>query len=442
MTATARLRLTTPESLTTATSPDQSSSLAWQQFHGRLGQQASWYSDIPETWLGLGPHPTPGDVHRALTRASLPGEGIVEVDIAALLSVSWSRDEAISLVTSALSARGLDPRWESGDEAAASRGRVHAAATRTAQAWTNATAADLPPEQLAREAVTALDDCEVRVLGPQELADGGFGAILAVGAGSAHGPRLVDAVYRPQQAARARVCLVGKGVTFDTGGLSLKSPAAMAGMRMDKAGAAIVLSVLAAVRDLRLPIELRALAPLAENMIGPSATRPGDIATAWDGTRIRIMDTDFEGRVLMADALALGSSDSPDIIIDVATLTYQVAIGLGNDVGGFFSSDEVLSERLVNASASAGEPLWRLPLVQSYLDQVITADGVKNHPESDVGRAITAALFLQHFVRPGVAWAHLDLTGPAWRGPASADGATGFGVRTLITLMEGLAASR
>jgi leucyl aminopeptidase len=200
-----------------------------------------------------------------------------------------------------------------------------------------------------------------------------------------------------------------------------------------------VLAVIAAARDLCLPIEVRALMPLAENMIGPSATRPGDVATAWNGTRIRIMDTDFEGRVLMADALALGSSDAPDVIIDVATLTYQVAIGLGNDVGGFFTTSNDLGAHLADAGHHCGEPLWRLPLVESYLDQVLTSDGVKNHPESDVGRAITAALFLRHFVQSGVAWAHLDLTGPAWRGPASADGATGFGVRTLITLLEKMA---
>ncbi len=439
MTTVARIRLMTPESLATVSAADLRAALVWQQFHGRQGQHASWYADLPETWLGLGSHPTVADVHRALSTTPLPGDGVIEVDIEALLSSTWSRSDAVTLTTAALATRGLAPRWTAGDESAVSRGEIHGRAVRAARSWTNASAADLPPEALAGVAVSVLAGCEVRVLDPQALKAEGFGAILAVGAGSTHGPRLVDATYRPAVPALARVCLVGKGVTFDTGGLSLKSPAAMMGMRMDKAGASIVLAVLAAVRDLGLPIEVRGLMPLAENMIGPAATRPGDVATAWDGTRIRIMDTDFEGRVLMADALAYGSADNPDLIIDVATLTYQVAIGLGNDVGGYFSSNDALSGRLAFASEQAGEPLWRLPLVESYLDQVLTADGVKNHPESDVGRAITAALFLRHFVHDGVPWAHLDLTGPAWRGPASGDGATGFGVRTLITMLEDLA---
>ena len=221
----------------------------------------------------------------------------------------------------------------------------------------------------------------------------------------------------------------------------MKRPDQMMGMRMDKAGAAAVLAAISAVASLQLPVEVRALLPIAENMVGPSATRPGDVVKSRNGRTIQILDTDFEGRVLMADAISFAAEENPGLIIDIATLTYQVAIALGDEIAGLFSNSDELAQKLLDAGSEVGEAAWRLPLAEEYRRHVATKTGVKNHPESDTGRAITAALFLQEFIPEGVEWVHLDCTGPAWVGPPSAEGATGYGVLTLIRVLEQLSSS-
>ncbi|WP_299035132.1 leucyl aminopeptidase family protein [uncultured Pseudokineococcus sp.] len=269
----------------------------------------------------------------------------------------------------------------------------------------------------------------------------GFGAVLSVGAGSPNPPRLVTLSHEPRGAAGPPVAMVGKGVTFDSGGLSLKSPAAMVGMHRDKTGAAVVAAVVCAVADLGLQVPVRAYLPLAENLPGPDATRPGDIVTSLSGTRIEVLDTDFEGRVLMADALTLAVRDEPRALLDVATLTYQVVTALGPGIAGVVGSDDALVSAVLAAGRDAGEELWPLPLAARYRDQVRSASeraDLRNHPGSDVGRAITAALFLAEFVGD-VPWAHLDISGPSERGSGVDAVPTGFGVRTLVRLVEALA---
>ncbi len=316
-------------------------------------------------------------------------------------------------------------------------GATVAAAVGRARAWTNAESAALTPTAFVAMAqqVAWQHGLSCTVLQGEELREQGFGAIYGMGAGSPHPPALIDLVYRPTAPA-ARVTLVGKGVTFDTGGLSIKGSTAMAAMRQDKCGASTVLGVMSALRDLGVDNEVRALLPVIENMIGPESLRPGDTVTAWNGTRIQVLDTDFEGRVILADALAYASSDEPDLIVDIATLTYQVVTALGPAIGGLFARDDATAARLLAAGQRAGEPFWQLPYDERYLDRVVVPGGVKNHPETDSGRAITAALFLGQFVSKGIPWAHLDITGPAWVGAASAAGATGFGVRTLLSLLR------
>jgi leucyl aminopeptidase len=272
------------------------------------------------------------------------------------------------------------------------------------------------------------------VLGPREIADGGFGGLAAIGAGSENGPHLVRLDY-PAGAGTPEVCLIGKGITFDSGGLSLKSPAAMQSMRLDVAGAATVLAVVAGLRRGGCTVPVRAVLPFAENLPGPGAVRPGDVVTAWNGTQIQILDSDFEGRVVLADALALAAAARPALLVDLATLTYQAEIALGPEIAAVFGRDDAAVARFLSAGDRAGEPLWRLPFDERYLDQVRTPSGVRNHPLHDSGRAITAALFLGEFVPAGVPWVHCDMTGPAWSGDASRDGATGFGVRTLLQLL-------
>lgn len=316
-------------------------------------------------------------------------------------------------------------------------GLLHAGVGRLASLLTSAPANLLTPARAAdwAELVAARVGLTCRVLRPEELAAQGFGALLAIGSGSANGPRLVQ-LSRPAAPGAPTVALVGKGITFDSGGLSLKSPAAMQSMRLDMAGAATVLAALAALPHLDQDLGIEAVLPFAENLVGPGAVRPGDVVSAWNGTEIQILDTDFEGRVVLADALALAASTHPDLLVDVATLTYQAEIALGPDIAAVLGRDDAAVQRLLDAAESAGESMWRLPWAERYLDQVRTPSGVRNHPLHDTGRALTAALFLGEFVPPAVPWVHCDMGGPAWRGDASADGATGFGARTVLTLLH------
>lgn len=349
--------------------------------------------------------------------------------------------DALSTVTDAALAREITETGAAlhlqGTQRSGDDGATVAEAIARARTWTNATAGTLTPTAFATEARRVARDSglDCTVLQGEELLDNGFGAIHGMGAGSPHPPALIDLRYRPP-APTSRVTLVGKGVTFDTGGLSIKGAAAMAGMRQDKCGAATVLAVMSVLAALRVDVEVRAVLPVIENMIGPHSLRPGDVVTAWDGTRIHVMDTDFEGRVILADALSFAAAEEPDLVLDIATLTYQVVTALGPEIAGLFCRDDPTAARLLAAAHRAGEPLWRLPYDERYLDQVTVAGGLRNHPETDSGRAITAALFLGQFVPAGTPWAHLDITGPAWTGAASGPGATGFGVRTLLALLR------
>jgi leucyl aminopeptidase len=405
-------------------------------FSGRLGQALVVADGEPVVYVGLGTGERwcPEEGYRALRSLTGLQMNPTDCDTAGLVSAlsSFTDDaSARELVDTAL---GL---FLPGTEATSSVGATIAAATRRAMAWTNADSRTMNPGAFVAEARAVAEGSGLSaiVLQGDELRERGFGAIHGMGSGSPYPPALVDLRYRPS-AASSRVTLVGKGVTFDTGGLSIKGAAAMSGMRQDKCGAATVLAVMSALRDLAVDVEVRAVLPVIENMIGPGSLRPGDVVTAWDGTRIHVMDTDFEGRVVLADALAYASVEQPDLIVDVATLTYQVVTALGPGIGGLFTRDDEIAARLIAASWRAGEALWRLPYDERYLDQVIVPGGVKNHPEFDTGRAITAALFLGQFVPEHTPWAHLDITGPAWHGAASSPGATGFGVRTLLSLLR------
>lgn len=407
-----------------------------QGFTGQRGQTLVVEEDGPVVYLGMGPRENwrPEDGFVAL-------QGLSGFHIEASSCDASGLIAALETVTDAGYARelvgvGLSTALPDAVPATGVGGAI-AEAMGLARQWTNAESAVLNPtafvaqaQQIARE-----EGLSCSVVVGEELRERGFGAIYAMGSGSPYPPALVDLTYRPA-APKARITLVGKGVTFDTGGLSVKGSAAMAGMRQDKCGAATVLAVMSALRRLGVTAEVRAVLPVIENMIGPGSLRPGDTVTAWNGTRIQVMDTDFEGRVILADALAYAAADRPDLVLDIATLTYQVVTALGPQIGGLFTRDDATADRVTAAAFQAGEPLWRLPYDERYLDQVRVPGGVKNHPESDSGRAITAALFLGQFVPSDIAWAHLDITGPAWIGPASGSGATGFGVRTLLSLLR------
>jgi leucyl aminopeptidase len=281
---------------------------------------------------------------------------------------------------------------------------------------------------------------KVRVWDERQLAREGFGGILGVGQASASPPRLIRLDYTPRRAGRKapHIVLVGKGITFDTGGLSIKPAEAMMNMKRDMTGGGVVMAVMGALADVDCPVRVTGLVPAAENAVGGGSLRPGDVIRHYGGRTSEVRNTDAEGRLVMADALAYAVAElGPDALVDVATLTGAMKISLGQRTGGLFASDDALAETLSAAGTAAGEPLWRMPLVEDYEERleskVADADNAAGGPG-----AITAALFLQHFTG-GLPWAHLDIASVG-DSPVDAfewtSGATGFGARALLHWLE------
>jgi leucyl aminopeptidase len=302
------------------------------------------------------------------------------------------------------------------------------------------------PQWLARQAVELAEAAgvTVRVREADQLAAEGFGGVLAVGQGSANPPRLVEMTWAPQ-GATGHVVLVGKGITFDSGGLSLKRGDAMLGMKTDMAGGAAVIATMAALADLDVGVAVTGLVPMAENMPGGASTRPGDVVRHYGGRTDEVLNTDAEGRVVLADALAYAVAElSPDVVVDIATLTGAAAMGLGKRHGALYATTDGLREALVAAADAGGERLWPMPLQEDYRDaldsDVADLRNIGDPRRHYSGGSIVAALFLREFVGNTV-WAHLDVAGPA-RAEADEDevtkGATGFGVRTFLRWLESL----
>lgn len=334
----------------------------------------------------------------------------------------------------------IPERAASGDSPAALARGVNVAV-----ALTNARANQLDPEGFTQIARTLADELGfgIRVTDAVQLADQGFGGIIAIGSGSSHPPALVE-LWLPgeeplgEEPPRRAIALAGKGITFDTGGLSLKDPSAMYSMHTDCAGAATVLGALVALAELGCTVPVYAALPLAENMPGPDAIRPGDVVTMRSGVGLEIVDTDFEGRVVLADALALLNEAQPQAVITMATLTYQAVVALGPEIAALIGRDDALTQRLLDAAARADEAMWPLPWADRYIAQIRSnAPGAtyRNHPRADTGRAVTAALLLGEFVDPTIPFAHVDFAGPAVRMQDGGPVATGYGVRTLVELV-------
>ncbi|WP_270887516.1 leucyl aminopeptidase family protein [Pedococcus sp. 5OH_020] len=287
---------------------------------------------------------------------------------------------------------------------------------------------------------------DVMVWSERELRREGFGGLLAVGSGSATPPRLVQLDYTPEGAtpATAKVVLVGKGITFDTGGLDVKPAEGMLAMKTDMSGAAIVLAVLAACRELSVGVRVTGLLALAENAFGGGSYRPSDVVTHYGGRTVEIGNTDAEGRIVMADALAYADARlGPDVLVDIATLTGAARVALGRSMAPLYANDDALASALLRAAEATGEPLWRFPLVEDYRPALDSSVADVNHiAGSAVGAgSITAALFLREFVG-GRRWAHLDIAGV---GRSDVDrglltkGGTGFGARLLLSWLEEMA---
>ncbi len=327
-------------------------------------------------------------------------------------------------------------RRDAPSQAALRRGTVLARATNEARTWINTPAAVLTPSALAAEAerVAAASGLTVEIDGPEGIAALGMGALLGVARGSAEQPRFIRLTYRPAMPPRRRIALVGKGITFDSGGLSLKTADGMEHMKRDMAGGAAVIGAMRAIAALRPPVEVRAYVPASENMIGGSAMKPGDVLRTASGKTIEVVNTDAEGRLVLADALAVAVRDAPDAIVDIATLTGAVRTALGTRVAAVLGNDPALVRALLDAGAASGERLWQLPLVAAYRSQLdSTVADLRNVAADGHGGTIHAALMLQEFVgaRP---WAHLDIAGVAFTErdlPCTPRGAVGFGVRLL-----------
>nr|WP_239679529.1 leucyl aminopeptidase family protein [Natronosporangium hydrolyticum] len=327
-------------------------------------------------------------------------------------------------------------------QAALATAQAVAEVTAFARDLTNAPAAQKTPAWFVRQ-VTKLaakagpaSQLKVRAREVAELRRDGFGGILAVGAGSVNPPRLLEVSWRPRGAGQ-HVALVGKGITFDTGGISLKPAAAMKLMRKDMAGGAAVAAAALGAARLRLPVRVTALVPLAENMVGGAAQRPGDVIRHWGGKTSEVRNTDAEGRLVLADALAYAATRlRPDRLVDLATLTGANAVALGKRTGALYSEDADLAGELAAAAAGAGERVWRMPLVEDYIDALGSdlAD-LNNAPEGGAG-SVLAALYLREFTGAARSrWAHIDMSAPSWAERDDGElsrGATGWGVRTLL----------
>lgn len=347
-----------------------------------------------------------------------------------------------------------DSAPESDGEAAAVRGAAVTAAVERARVLAAATAfardlANMPsdvksPAWLATTAdrvLSGVPGLTVTVHDEHWLAEQGFGGVLSVGGGSTRPPRFVELAWRPRGSARGpHLVLVGKGVTFDTGGLSLKPAANMHVMRTDMAGAASVIAAVRAIAALDVPLRVTGLAPAAENHVSGSAYRPGDIVRHYGGTTTEVTNTDAEGRMLLADALAYAARRlRPDLLVDVATLTGAMKVSLGLRTGGVFASDDAVAARVRAAGETVGEAWWPMPLLEDVAEAVPSevAD-LRQVPDGPGG--VAAALFLREFIG-NTPWAHLDIAGPARAEGTYAEvtpGGTGFAARTLVALAESL----
>ena len=279
----------------------------------------------------------------------------------------------------------------------------------------------------------------VSVLDEKALAKGGFGGIVGVGQGSANPPRIVTMAWKPA-GAKASIALVGKGITFDSGGLCLKPAASMLTMKCDMAGAAVVAAVVMAAAELALPVAVTGYLCLAENMPSGTAQRPSDVVTMRNGKTVEIIDTDAEGRMVLADGLCLAGEKNPDAIIDIATLTGAQMIALGNLISGVMANDDAFRDRVISAAQLAGEPAWPMPLPDELRKGLESQTADLAHKSDRWGGMLTAGLFLESFVDEGTPWAHVDIAGPAFNEKAALGmnpkGGTGYGVSTLLTLLE------
>ncbi len=406
---------------------------------------------------------TPERVRRATgaalrVAASLPGESAlcvaISLDIASPEAVKGAAEGALLSAHSSFAKRDdgvagigritiVAPDTKDAKRAV-EMGAIVAAGVTEARDWVNRPANVLYPESFAEDARALAREAKLdfEVLDEKGLAKAEYGGLLAVGGGSARPPRLVRLSYNPR-GAKNHLVLVGKGITFDSGGLDIKPPDSMYNMKSDMAGAAATLAAMRAIARLKLKVQVTAYAAMAENMPSGTAYRPSDVLTVYGGTTVENGNTDAEGRLVLADALARASEDSADMVVDIATLTGACMVALGNKTAGLMASDDATADHVLDAAEVAGEAFWHLPITDEVREHLRSdvAD-VRSTGTSRYGGALMAAAFLQKFVGDNTPWAHLDIAGPSFNDSGAyeyvAKGGTGYGVRTLVALAASL----
>jgi leucyl aminopeptidase len=333
-----------------------------------------------------------------------------------------------------LGERGADVR------AALARGSVIADAVAWTRDLVNQPAQAKPPATVASEARKLLRGrgVTVQVLDVAQLRQQRLGGVLGVGQGSEQTPRFLKLTYAPSDARGKPLAFVGKGVVFDSGGLSLKTGAGMETMKCDMSGAAAVIGAMSALRELGVKTKVTGYVPLVENMPSGTAIRPGDVLRIRNGKTVEVLNTDAEGRLILADALSLASEDKPAAVVDLATLTGACVVALGEKIAGLMGNDDAWTAQVRGAADLVGERVWPLPLPDDYRRGIDSSVADMKNVGPREGGALTAGIFLQEFV-DGVPWAHLDIAGPAFLSGEDGylpKGGTGFGVRTLLELAE------
>lgn len=430
----------------------------------RIAGDDRW-SQLPQVvvfaGLGEGDAATARRTGAALARAVKPDSTVAVGDFAGLADevvAAFAEGLALASYRHPYTGTGEGPtrparsfRLVAADEDALTAGIASAAATIEARRWAATPSNIKNPQWLADQAVAAAREIRlprgsgtlrVDVHDERWIDRQGLGGLAAVGHGSATPPRFVVVEYTPTGARPGGVVLVGKGITYDTGGISIKPRTAMVPMKTDMSGAAAVLAAVLGAARAQVRTSIAAILPLAENAFSGGSYRPSDIVTIADGTTVEIGNTDAEGRMVLADGLAWAREHyQPEVMIDVATLTGAATLGLGKEHAALYATDDGLARALEAAGARTGEPLWRMPLVEDYAFSLESPVADLSHIARDKhtsGGSITAALFLRHFAGD-VAWAHLDIAGPgraARTGGIFAEGATGFAARTLLRFLQ------
>jgi leucyl aminopeptidase len=316
-----------------------------------------------------------------------------------------------------------------------------AAAVNISRDLSNEPANELPPAALAEAAkrVAKENGLKIEVFDMAEIKKRGMRLIQAVGQGSIHEPRFVHLSYVPKETSRKRLVFVGKGITFDTGGISIKPAASMGEMKHDMSGAGNMVGLMAAVAALKPRVEVHALMACAENMPDGNAYRPGDVWPSLDGKSVEIINTDAEGRLVLADALAYAKKLQPDLLVDNATLTGACVVALGNTCSGYYATNDETAAEFAASVKQAGEQMWRMPLLEELKDQLKSDVADLKHTGDRWGGSITAALFLREFIGEVKNWVHADIAGPVTTDRAVGwcpKGATGHGVLTYVALVE------